>query len=115
MKDSRRGRDDQAMISMLSAYTASLKKTGSPIKKAGTSPAVNENSTMKRMVEDKEQLLAENVFLKRRMESELHEKQLLNVRHKELNRKFEESKKALQATGAALMQVRPFSPSIPAN
>jgi len=49
--------------------------------------------------------LEENAFIKSRLNAELKERHQMEAKYKELNKKFTESKKALQATGAALLQV----------
>jgi len=51
------------------------------------------------------QLLEENSFIKARLNAELKERHMLDARNQELNRKFMESRKALQATGEMLLKV----------
>jgi predicted nuclease with TOPRIM domain len=98
--------DDETMLSMLSAYTNSISRfDGSPRSK---SPSGRGEDPADRMIMLKNQLteaLEENAFIKSRLNAELKERHLMEAKYKELNKKFSESKKALQATGAALLQV----------
>lgn len=100
--------DDETMMSMLSAYTNSLNRfDGSPSRSKSPSGRMMEDSG-ERMLMLKSQLteaLEENAFIKSRLNAELKERHLMEAKYKELNKKFTESKKALQATGAALLQV----------
>ena len=96
--------DDETMLSMLSAYTNSINRfEGSPRSKSPGREDPND-----RLILLKSQLtdaLEENAFVKSRLNAELKERHLMEAKYKELNKKFTESKKALQATGAALLQV----------
>ena len=100
--------DDETMLSMLSAYTNSLSRfEGSPQPRSKSPIAAKEDSS-DRLFMLKSQLteaLEENAFIKSRLNAELKERHQMEAKYKELNKKFTESKKALQATGAALLQV----------
>eukprot|EP01032_Pedospumella_encystans_P031885 gene31885-35991_t len=101
--------DDETMLSMLSAYTNSISRfDGSPTQQRSKSPMNLRDDPNDRMFMLKSQLteaLEENAFIKSRLNAELKERHQMEAKYKELNKKFTESKKALQATGAALLQV----------
>jgi len=97
-------REDETMMNLLSIYNERLNLDEPVVKKS--SPMREESSERMQMMKMQlHEALEENAFVKSRLNAELKERHILESKQKDMTRKFAESRKALQATGAALLQV----------